>query len=117
VGRRPGFAQDKVAFVRLAGTASVLTLVPHEDTTGARSADAAKIQACRITTGGWSKGEAQAMADAPKWDCAVSVLGTRSADGAWTFDLSVFPDRADDRGFALVPTGDAIDFQVAFKLA
>jgi hypothetical protein len=117
VGRRPGISQDKVSFVRLAGTASVLKLVPHEDTTGQRSADSAQIQACRIVAGGWAKAEGEAMADAPKWDCAVSVLGARAADGSWTFDLSVFPDRADDRGFALVPTGDALDFQVAYKLA
>jgi hypothetical protein len=117
VGRRPGFAQDKVAFIRLAGGATSISLVPHADATGQRSAETAQIQACRITTPGWAAGQAVAMADAPKWDCAVSVLGARAADGRWTFDLSVFPDRVDDRGFALVPAGDAVDFQVAFTIA
>lgn len=117
VGRRPGFSQDKVAFVRLAGTATSLKLMPHADAAGQRAADTAQIQACRITTPDWKSGEAVAMADAPTWDCGVSVLGLRAEDGSWTFDLTVFADRADERGLALVPTGDALDFQVAFALA
>ena len=117
VGRRPGFAQDKVSFVRLAGTATSLKLLPHTDATGQRSAESAQIQACRITSPGWSEAQAQAMADAPTWDCGVAVQGVRAGDGSWTFDLTVFPDRAGANGFALVPVGDALDYQVAFTIA
>lgn len=117
VGRRPGFETDKVAFVRLTGTATTLTLVPHEDAAGQRSGDTAEIQACRITTAGWSKAEAQSMDEAPKWDCAVAAMGKRGEDGSWTFDLSSFPDRSGATGFALIPAGTGLDFQVAFKVA
>ncbi|HUP85467.1 MAG TPA: hypothetical protein VM143_07350 [Acidimicrobiales bacterium] len=116
VGRRIGFDIDKAAFVRLSGTATTLKLVPHEDASGQRSADAAQLKACPITSTGWQKAEAQPMADAPKWDCTVSVLGKRAADGSWAFDLSVFPDRSDARGFALLPAGGPADYQVAFRL-
>jgi hypothetical protein len=117
VGRRPGFAQDKVAFVRLAGTATTLTLLPHEDAAGQRAVETAQIQACRITSPGWSEAQGQSIDEAPKWDCAVAVQGLRSEDGRWTFDLSVFADRAGANGFALIPVGDALDYQVAFTVA
>ncbi|MDQ3108248.1 MAG: hypothetical protein M3Q68_10640 [Actinomycetota bacterium] len=117
MGRRPGFELDKVAFVRLTGTATSFKLLPHEDASGQRSAPSAQLQACQITTPDWQKAEGQAIADAPKWDCAVSILGKMATDGSWTFDLSVFPERSDARGFALLPAGDALDFQVAFRLA
>ena len=116
VGRRPGFEVDKVAFVRLSGTATTLTLVPHEDSAGQRSAGSAQIQACRITTPDWAKAEAQPMDKAPKWDCAVAAIGQPAKDGSWTFDLASFPDRAGSEGFALVPAGAGLDFQVAFKV-
>ena len=114
VGRRPGFEVDKVAFVKLSGGTSTLELVPHDDANGARNADGAVIQACRVTTPGWSEAEGQSMEEAPVWDCGVAVLGKRADDGSWIFDLSVFDDRADERGFALVPAGSALDFQVSF---
>jgi hypothetical protein len=114
VGRRPGFDVDKVAFVKLSGGSTSLKLLPHEDSTGVRNPTGAAIQACRITTPGWAAAEAQSVEEAPAWDCAVAVLGKRAEDGTWTFDLSVFPDRADERGFALVPTGSELDFQVTF---
>ena len=117
VGRRPGFENDKVAFVRLSGTETTLTLVPHDDATGQRSADAAQIHACRITTPAWAKAEAQSLDEAPKWDCAVAAVGQREEDGSWSFDLSSFPDRDSITGFALVPAGAGLDFQVAFKVA
>lgn len=116
VGRRPGFETDKVSFVRLAGTATTLTLVPHGDAAGQRNAGSAQIQACRITTAGWTKKEAQSMGEAPKWDCAVAAVGQRAADGSWTFDLSGFPERSGSSGFALVPAGAGLDYQVAFKV-
>lgn len=117
VGRRPGFEEDKVAFIRLTGNEDVLKLVPHQDASGQRSPEAAKINACRITGSNWSATEAQAEADAPSWDCTVAVQGRRAGDGSWTFDLGTFADRADQRGFALVPAGTGVDFQVAFTLA
>lgn len=116
IGRRPGFDLDKASFVRLSGGATVLRLVPHEDAAGHRNGETAGIQACRLTSADWQKAEAQSFDEAPKWDCGVSVLGVRAEDGSWTFDLSVFPNRADDQGFALLPAGSAIDFQVAFTL-
>ena len=116
VGRRPGFETDKVAFVRLTGTATTLTLLPHGDATGQRGTDAAQIQACRITTPAWAKAEAQSVDDAPKWDCGLAAMGERADDGSWTFDFSSFPDRAGSSGFALVPAGAGLDFQVAFKV-
>lgn len=114
VGRRPGFELDKVAFVKLAGGASTLKLLPHDDTSGARNAEGGVIQACRITSPGWAEASGQSIEEAPAWDCGVAVQGVRADDGSWTFDLSVFDDRADDRGFALVPAGSALDFQVTF---
>jgi hypothetical protein len=114
VGRRPGFEIDKVAFVKLSGGSSSLKLLPHDDSAGTRNASGAAIQACRVTTPGWAAAEAQSLEEAPAWDCAVAVLGKRADDGSWTFDLSVFPDRADERGFALIPTGSDLDFQVTF---
>lgn len=114
VGRRPGFEVDKVAFVKLSGGTSTLKLLPHDDAGGARNAEGAAIQACRVTTPGWGEAQGQSMEEAPVWDCGVAVLGKRADDGSWTFDLSLFDDRADERGFALVPAGSALDFQVSF---
>lgn len=114
VGRRPGFEVDKVAFVKLSGGTSTLKLLPHDDASGARNAEGAAIQACRVTTPGWAEAQGQSMEEAPVWDCGVAVLGKRADDGSWTFDLSVFDDRSDERGFALVPAGNGLDFQVSF---
>lgn len=116
VGRRAGFEQDKVAFVRLTGNMQFLKLSPHPDTSGQRAPESAQINLCRITKAGWEPAEAQAPADAPSFDCNVAIQGRRSDDGSWTFDLAVFADRDDRRGFALVPAGSAVDFQVAFEL-
>lgn len=106
---------DKVSFVRLAGTGS--TLVLTEDPEGARAptGGTAAVKACRITDPSWQEADNQAFTDAPAYDeeqCVEGVL-----DGtAWAFDLSAFPDRADDAGFALVPgEGAAVDFQVTFR--
>lgn len=114
VGRRPGFEVDKVAFVKLSGGTTSLTLLPHDDTSGTRGAAGAAVQACRITTPGWAAAEGQSLDEAPVWDCSVAVLGKPAENGSWTFDLSVFDDRAGERGFALVPAGNGLDFQVTF---
>lgn len=117
VGSRLG-QTDKASFIRLAGTATALHLVPHEDASGQRSPEAGAIQACQITDAGWKGGEAISFDDAPAYDPATCSAGVRHADGRWTFDLAGFPQRADDRGFALVPGPDEpLDFQVSFRSA
>jgi hypothetical protein len=117
VGNRLGQA-DKLSFVRLSGVAPTLTLREHEDASGQRTPATAIISACRITDGSWKAGEAVAFDAAPAYDDAACTPGVRAADGTWTFDLQAFPQRSDDRGFALVPGPESpIDFQVAFKVA
>jgi hypothetical protein len=114
VGNRVGQI-DKASFVRLTGTATVLSLV--EDPNGSRAvAGNGGVQVCRITTSDWSAGDAISFDQAPAYDTNSCKAGQRSDDGTWTFDLSGFADRAGPAGFALVPTADApVDFQVAFK--
>jgi hypothetical protein len=113
VGKHAG-QLDKASFVELDGTAT--TLVLREDSDGSRGTVAGSVQACQITEPGWRRGEAKSFDDAPEWNADRCVAGRRGANGVWRFDLARFPQRADDRGFALVPTADApVDFQVAFK--
>lgn len=106
---------DKRSFVRLAGDGTALGFT--EDPAGARSTSGpVKVQACKGKAA-FKDGEAIAFQDAPAYDTARCVQGERSASGVWIFDLSSFPDRTDDFGFALVPgVGAGIDFQVAFRL-
>ena len=113
VGTRLGQA-DKTSYVRLGGGGSVLVLV--EDPAGTRTTQGdPSVQACQVTEQGWQEKEAMSFDEAPEHDPATCAVGTRAADGRWTFDLGQFPSRTDDRGLALVPTADApIDFQVAF---
>jgi hypothetical protein len=73
------------------------------------------ISACQITAAGWPERENVASDQAPKYDATQCVAGSRSADGTWSFNLLTFPTRTDARGFALVPTGDSIDYQVNLK--
>jgi hypothetical protein len=68
-------------------------------------------------TPGWKKAEGQSIEESPTWDCSVAVAGKRADDGSWSFDLGVFAARDDARGFAILPAGTGLDFQVAFKLA
>lgn len=114
VGLRVGVL-DKASYVRLSGTA--VELVLNEVAEGTRGdAASATLQACQITVEDWKGEEAQSFDDAPAHDEAKCAPGTRDAQGAWTFDLSAFPTRADDRGFALLPgEGGATDFQVALE--
>lgn len=115
VGTRVG-QHDKRSYVRLSGSAPALTLAPHPDAAGQRAPETGMILACQVTVAGWKDAEALRFADAPAHDSTKCVPGVRSADGSWTFDLSAFPTRSDDRGFALVPGPTApLDFQVAFK--
>lgn len=106
---------DKASFVRLRGTTSMLVLT--EVAGGQRGEPAAaRLQACRIIEQAWQDEQAQSFEAAPSWDGEACVAGTRAADGRWTFDLSQFPARTDDHGFAVLPGVDApADFQVALR--
>lgn len=114
VGKRVG-QDDKRSYVRLAGSGATLRL--QEDPEGSRTTTGAiSIQACRITVDNWSEGGDKPFSEVPH-DPQRCVLGTRASDGTWAFDLSAYDDRADTKGFALVPApGSSVDFQVAFKL-
>lgn len=105
---------DKLSFVRLQGTGSVLGFA--EEASGTRTTSGAPaVQACRVTSP-WSDGEAIAISQAPSFDRTKCVAGQRSASGAWIFDLASFDNRTDSLGFALVPSTGSVDFQVAFRL-
>lgn len=107
---------SKLSFVRLAGDGTALGFT--EEPTGRReSSGPAKVQACKVTEA-WEDGEAIPLQDAPAYDANKCVQGTVSASGVWLFDLSSFSDRADDKGFALVPgEGAGLEWQVAFKVS
>jgi hypothetical protein len=114
VGKRLGEV-DKISFVRLSGSSSVLTLHVVEDPTATRLADSAGVRACRITESSWKAQTGVALDQAPSYDKSACAVGRAGDDGTWTFDLRAFDDAADARGFALVPTADAAsDFQVVF---
>ena len=108
---------DKLSVVRLAGEAEVLRL--SENPSGSRNtAGAVAVQMCQVTKAGWAEGEAKPMQEAPPYEATKCVNGTRSPEGVWTFDLSSFDTRTDDRGFVLVPgTGAGPDFQVALAVS
>lgn len=114
VGNRVG-QTDKASFVRLAGTASAVFFKEKPD--GSRTTSGtASVRACQITTRNWQAANNMTFDQAPDYDTANCIVGTRSANGVWRFDLSSFADPTDDRGFALVPgAGASIDFQVAFE--
>ena len=113
IGKRIGQV-DKFSFVRLQGEAAVLVL--PEVTEGARTTTGnVGISACQITAAGWPEQENVPSDRAPKYDPASCVAGSRGADGSWSFNLLTFTTRNDARGFALVPTGDSIDYQVNLK--
>lgn len=112
VGKALG-QEDKVTFLRISGSPDRIRLKEHAE--GQRSPDTAVIQVCLVKTVGWSSGEAVASGDAPERDCTVSVLGVRSDDGTWSFDLRPFEGRSGD-GFSFAPAPDSpLDFQVAFE--
>lgn len=107
---------EKASFVRLSGTGAMLVLA--EDPRGARGpvGGQALVQACRITDPGWQETEGGSLAAAPRFDSQRCAIGRRGDGGTFSFDLSAFPERADNAGFALVPApGGAIDFQVTFR--
>lgn len=115
VGTRLG-QDDKRSFIRLSGDASTLTLFPVEGEDGHRSPEEAVIRMCQITEGGWEEAEGMSFGDAPPYDEEDCVAGVRNDDdGSWAFNLFLYPNATDNRGFAIVPGADApLDFQVAF---
>ncbi len=113
VGKRIG-QTDKYSFVRLNGDAPVLILTEVAD--GARTtAGVVGVSACQITDDTWAEQDNVPSDRAPKFDSTKCAVGTRAADGSWSFDLTPFPTPTDRRGFALVPTGASIDYQVNFS--
>lgn len=104
------------SFILLDGTETVLRLglVPQPT---ANMLDAiAVVQACPITTEGWSPVVAQSFEEAPKFDCTMAAVAERAADGSFVFDLATIPADARARGLALVPGPDAPPtFQVVFS--
>jgi hypothetical protein len=104
-GGRP----HEVAYVRLGGAGTELTLRVSEEP-GANLLDAlAGLMACPVLEDGWQLGDGDTrLEDAPAYDCSSPAPATRSADGtSWTFDLSMVDDPARPAGFALVPDTDA----------
>ena len=106
---------DKLSYVKVSGEGTVLGFAT--DPAGARDVNGpAKVQACKVTEAWEDGGEGIPIQDRPNHDINRCVQGSVSATGAWVFDLSSFPNRTDDFGFALVPgEGAGLDWQVAFK--
>ena len=112
VGKRIGQV-DKYSFVRLEGDDQVLTLRLHADkrtTTGVVA-----VSICQITDANWQAAENVPSDRAPKYDTSTCVPGDPGDGTAYSFNLVTFSSSSDPRGFALVPTGDSIDYQLAFE--
>jgi len=90
----------EISFVRLVGTGATLRLRVASDRTA--TVGTASAQVCRLRTDRWQAGRPQAVVPHDPTACVPLVL---AGDGTATADLSRFPDRSDNRGFALLPTG------------
>ena len=114
VGKRIGQV-DKYSFVRLVGEQKVLQLRTSAE--GARTTTGVVgVSVCQITDASWEEAENVPSDRAPEYDAEQCVEGEPAADGSsWSFNLLTFASPTDPRGFALVPTGDSIDFQVNFE--
>lgn len=106
---------SRISFVRLAGSASILRLVLVEDERAHRLADLASVLACPIT-GEWDAVRDQPMSDAPPYDCAQGVVGSRPDARTFEFDLSALAPAAGGNGFALVPGADTMGFYVTLSI-
>jgi hypothetical protein len=109
---------DKIAYVRLAGAGTTLSLLL--DQSGANLLDAlAGLLLCPVVEESWNLGAGEKLpADAPAYDCAAAIVATRSPSGdRWTFDMSSVTDPARSAGFAIVPdaTAAAPTFQVVLR--
>jgi hypothetical protein len=106
--------EDKRSYVRLSGTDTVLRL-SEKGAGRATGGSVVSVRACRVAVADWAEGSGVALASAPAFDANACVKGERATDGVWSFDLSGYPDRADNKGFALVVAPDGgVDFQVNF---
>lgn len=114
-----GGQHDTISFVRLGGSGHSLVLAPAQAEGASYLEQFAAVQACRIVAPGWAAVEGQAMAESPRWEPGACAAGVRADDGTWSFDLGAFPDRNDDRGFALVPgpTASVSTFRVTLQLS
>ena len=114
VGKRIGQV-DKYSFVRLDGDQKVLQLRTSAE--GARTTTGVVgVSVCQITDKTWQEAENVPSDRAPKYDAEQCVEGEPAADGSsWSFNLLTFASPTDPRGFALVPTGASIDYQVNFE--
>lgn len=105
---------DRRSYVRLAGSASLLTLAVTDDDLGSRFPENAAVWLCPIVDGGWQAAPAMADADAPAYDCTTKAVG-RPGDDGWAFDFGAMnADPAQPAGFALVAADGAADFQILF---
>lgn len=106
----------RFSFVRLAGTAPVLTLRLVTDSGAGVNESGAAVSACKITDPTWTGERGVPLSEAPPYDANGCVAGAAGEGGVWNFDLSARGDRADPAGFALVPSPDAgAPFQVVFS--
>jgi hypothetical protein len=105
-------ADDKHAFLRLTGTDAALVLGEHTSPAATRSADAASIQACPVTTESWEPQDGGTFDDEPEFSTTGCVPLVRQSNGTWVADLSGFDDRGGRRGFALVPADPEGSWQV-----
>ena len=112
VGKRIGQV-DKYSYVRLEGEQKVLSVKVSPD--GARTTTGAiGVSICQITEGEWAEGANVPSDAAPAYDEATCVPGDPGDGTAWSFNLVTFSSPTDPRGFALVPTGESIDYQINF---
>ena len=106
----------RYSFIRLAGTAPVLTLSLVTEPGSSLNEGSAAVSACRITDPGWTGKRGVPTSEAPAYDANDCVKGAADEGGMWNFDLSARTDRTDPNGFALVPSPDAgAPFQVVFN--
>lgn len=118
VARRGG-QPFNIAYLRVAGSPGSLDLAVDADAANALDAVAGLV-VCPVTEEGWHVGHGDVdLDDAPTYDCAAAIPGTRADDGtSWTFDLAGL-DLESLSGIALVPdaTAPAPEFQVVFRIS
>lgn len=107
--------QGRRSYLKLKGTAHVLTLSVVSDPVGSRFAGNAAVWICPLAPAAAGVPIERAMPDAnaPAYDCTTHVAGVPGA-GAWTFDLASIAPASRTNGFALVPAEGASDFQILF---
>ena len=105
---------EKYSYVRLDGDEKVLTLSVVADG-GRTTTGAVGVSICQITEGDWKEGTNVPSDAAPAYDEATCVAGDGGDGTSWTFNLLTFSSPTDARGFALVPTGASIDYQINFS--